>query len=317
MDFLLFLLVTAVLFIRPTDFVPGLENVSLYLVVIVSCILVSLNRLIPRLTTKAFREDPMAVMVVGILLVSLVSNLVRGDLQTAFDFATEFGKIAIFYLLLVAVVNSPVRLRWFLAWLVVFSLVPTVLALLQYYGMIDIPAFTAIEDDLQYGPVTGDLVSAKRLHATGNFGDPNDFCEILNTAMLFSLYRLMDSSRGASRFLWLAPLAVFGLALALTKSRGGFLGAVAGFLVLIWARYGRRKSIILAALALPAAFFLFSGRQTSLSLSEGTSQQRIQLWSDGFQAFRTSPIWGIRDRPVQVEDRCSLRTTHSCMLTPS
>ena len=39
--------------------------------------------------------------------------------------------------------------------------------------------------------------------------------------------------------------------------------------------------------------FFFSGRQTSLSTSEGTSQQRIQLWVEGFMMLRQSPIWGI------------------------
>ena len=282
MDFFLFVLVTGVMFVRPTDFVPGLAGVPLYQVLIVSCMLVSWNRLASRLTSNAFREDPTAVMVVGILLVSLVSNLAHGDLETALDFGTDFGKIVLFYLLLVGVVDSPVRLRRFLACLVGFDLVPTILALLQYHGMINIPAFNVLEEG-----------GVPRLHATGLFGDPNDFCEILNTAMLFSLYRLMHRGRGWSRLLWLAPIPVLGLALSLTQSRGGFLGTMAGLLVLFWARYGRRKTIMLAAVALPVMLFLLSGRQTSLSTSEGTSQQRIQLWIEGFTMLKQSPIWGI------------------------
>ena len=209
MDFFLFVLVTGALYVRPQDFVPGLAGVPLYQILIVSCILVSWNRLASRLTSNAFREDPTAAMVVGILLVSLVSNLAHGDLETAFDFGTEFGKIVLFYLLLVGIVDSPIRLRRFLACLVGFDLVPTILALLQYHGMINIPAFSAMDEG-----------GVLRLHATGNFGDPNDFCEILNTAMLFSLYRLMHRGRGWSRPLWLAPVPVLGLALSLTKSRG-------------------------------------------------------------------------------------------------
>jgi len=292
-DFFLLVLTTAVLYIRPTDFVSGLENVPLYLVLIVSCILASWNRLLSRLSSKGFRQDSTAFMVVGILLVSLITNLVRGDLQTTVDFGSEFGKVALYYLLVVAVLDSPRRLRRFLSWLVVIDLFPAVLALLQYYGMINIPAFKAMEDAFQFDPDTGESTWVNRLHGTGNFGDPNDVCEILNTAMIFSFYGLMDSGRGRSRLLWMVPIPVLGLALFLTRSRGGFLGAVGGFLLLFWARYGRRKCILLAAVALPAAMFLFSGRQTSLSLSEGTSQQRIQLWSESFQAFRTSPIWGI------------------------
>ena len=40
-DFFLFILVTAILFIRPTDFVPGLEAVPLYYLAILPCLIVS------------------------------------------------------------------------------------------------------------------------------------------------------------------------------------------------------------------------------------------------------------------------------------
>ena len=282
MDFFLFVLVTGVMFVRPTDFVPALEGVPLYQILIVSCMLLSWNKFASRLSSNAFREDPTAVMVVGILLVSLVSNLAHGDLDSALFFGDNFGKVVLFYLLLVGIVDSPARLRRFLACLVGFDLIPTILALLQYHGMINIAAFNALDDG-----------GVPRLHATGLFGDPNDFCEILNTAMLFSLYRLMHRDSGPSRLLWLAPIPVLGFALSLTKSRGGFLGTMAGFLVLFWARYGRRKTIILAAVLLPAMLLLSSGRQTSLSTNEGTSQQRIQLWITGFTLLKESPVWGI------------------------
>ncbi len=55
----------------------------------------------------------------------------------------------------------------------------------------------------------------------------------------------------------------------------------------------RRKTIMLAAVALPAILALSSGRQTSLSTSQGTSQQRIQLWVTGFEMLRESPILGV------------------------
>jgi len=38
---------------------------------------------------------------------------------------------------------------------------------------------------------------------------------------------------------------------------------------------------------------LFGGRQTSISASEGTGQQRIQLWEEGFALFMRNPIFGI------------------------
>ena len=209
------------------------------------------------------------------------------------DFGIEFGKIVLFYFLMIGIIDSPQRLRSLLVCLVAFDLLPTTLALLQYHEIVDIPAFTALQDAVTYDPVTGVRSSEMRLHATGNFGDPNDVCMILNTAMLFSLYMLIHGGKSVARSLWLALILVFGLALALTKSRGGFMGALGGFMVLFWVRYGLRKSIVLSVVALPAMFFLFSGRQTSLSTSEGTGQQRIQLWATGFEMLKDSPIWGV------------------------
>ncbi len=293
MDFFLFVIVTGVMLVRPGDFGPGLGTVPLYMVAIVCCMLVSWNRLVSRLSSNAFREDPTAIMVTGIFLVSLISNLAHGDLETALFFGTEFGKVVLFYLLLVGVVDSPTRLQRFVGCVVVFDLIPTILALLHFYGKIYIPALVPYDD--------GGL---PRLHATGFFGDPNDFCEMLNTAMLFSLYRLTDGSKGASRFLWLAPIPVFGLALSLTRSRGGLLGAFGGLVVLFWSRYGARKTVMLAAVGLPIMLFVFSGRQTSISTSEGTSQQRIQLWTEGFEMLKGSPIWGVG--PNQFVERAGL-----------
>ncbi len=121
MDFFLFMLVTAIMFIRPTDFVPGLEGANLYLIAIVPCILLSPHKVIPQLTTAGLRERPVLVFGFGILLISLVSNLLHGQFQVGFDFATEFLKILMFYLLMLGHIDSPARLKFFLGFLVALS----------------------------------------------------------------------------------------------------------------------------------------------------------------------------------------------------
>ncbi len=145
MDLALFILVTAILFIRPTDFVPGLE-VNLYLIAIIPCILLSWPKLVSQLTTSGLRERPVFVFGIGVVLVSIVSNLVYRRFQTAYDFATEFVKILIFYLLILAHLDSHRRLRTFVGWLVGIILIPIVLSMLNYYHYVDIPAFNAMKD---------------------------------------------------------------------------------------------------------------------------------------------------------------------------
>ena len=293
MDFALLILVTAILYVRPQDFVPGLD-VPLYWIAIVSCILYSWNKLISELSKALAGECPIAVFMFGILAFGLMSDLLNGQIAVGVDFVIEFAKVLIFYLLLVGIVDTPARLRLFLFCVAIVILIPTSLALLHYHKFIDIPAFEAMESDsFQLDVETGNLIKEHRLVATGMFGDPNDFSEIIVSGLLFAITGLAEMRRGMARLLWLAPIAAFGLALALTRSRGGFLGILAGLMVLLWARFGLRKAILLAAVALPLLFFLFQGRMTELDTSEGTAQGRITLWYDGLCLLHQAPVLGI------------------------
>jgi hypothetical protein len=291
-DFALFLLVTAVLFIRPTDFVPGLEAVPLFQIAIVPCILLSWHKIVPQLTEAGLRGRPVFVYGVGVLLLTIPLGFLRGNPARAFEFAVEHMKVLIYYLLLLAQVDSPARLKRYLGCLVGIIAFPILLAVLDYHGYVNIPAFQAIEEgtgDAEAGPAT----VTRRLVATGNFADPNDVCEIVNCALILSLYGLLDRVGGLPRILWLAPLALFGHALALTHSRGGFLGAVVGLLVLLRSRFRGTKSLVLAGAVLGLMFVFFGGRQTSFDTSSGTSQQRIQTWYNSLQVLLGSGLVGI------------------------
>jgi hypothetical protein len=183
-------------------------------------------------------------------------------------------------------------LRQFLTWLTLLVGVETFFALLQYHDVIDIAAFRPYEraNDVGGAVSSGTI---RQLRGIGLFSDPNDICLILVLAMAISLYRVNAPGDGMARPGWLALLMTFGYAFALTNSRGGFLGMLVGLLTFIYARFGLKKAIPLAVLVLPMLFLLFAGRQTSLSTSGGTSQRRIQIWSDGILEFRRSPLFGI------------------------
>src|SRR5262249_3880125 len=81
--------------------------------------------------------------------------------------------------------------------------------------------------------------------------------------------------------------------LALTHSRGGFLAMLACVLAIFSARFGWRKAIPMAAVILPLMVVLFAGRQTDITTSSGTGQQRIQLWAMSLAVFRRFPLFGL------------------------
>jgi hypothetical protein len=294
-DFFLFILVTGILFMRPMDFIPGLETIPLYYIAIVSCILVSWNKIATHFSNDRLGVRPVTAFMIGLLLVSVFSNLAHGNVEGLANFTPEYAKVLVYFMLLVGVVDTPRRLRVLLACLVIIDLVPTVLTLLHYHGMINIPAYEALNDSdsTRIDPETGGAATIRRLKGSGAFADPNDICEILNQAMVFALYFLIDRASPLLKLSCLAALPVFGYALYLTRSRGGFVGFLVSLAVLFWARYGPRKTILLGGLVFPVILVLFGGRQTSISASEGTGQSRIQLWFEGFALMRGSPIWGI------------------------
>ena len=132
-----------------------------------------------------------------------------------------------------------------------------------------------------------------RLQATGIYGNPNDLSRILVVGILLSLYFLGDRRLGLLRPLWLLPIGLFGLGLHLTHSRGGLLSLFAGIWALFYNRYGRAKTLLLGAMILPVLLVGFGGRQTNFSTSEGTGQERIKIWNDGFVLMQGSPVFGI------------------------
>ena len=299
LGFLLFLLVNATLFIRPAEIVPGLEDFRIYEALILVCLAVSLPAVLGQFNPQSLLTQPVTVCVFGLLLAIVLSHLFNFSIYGARTSGFEFAKVLVYYLLFVLLVNNPSRLRWFLTWLVGCTLVLVVLALLQYHGVINIPALKAPWTDFLPIEQTdldeeADLTVFNRLCGAGIYNDPNDLCLILVTVMVICLYWLTNHG---SRLLWRLPavllLGFFGYALALTQSRGGFIALLIALLVLFSFRYSGWKSFLLVLVILPIMFQIFDGRMTSISTSEETAQGRIQLWSEGIALFREAPMFGI------------------------
>ena len=305
MDFILFILVTGVLMVRPAEIIPGLEGVPVYEFAILSCLVVALPAVLIQLTPASLARRPITVCVIALLPAITLSHLSHGETERAVETSIEFAKVLVYYLLLVGVVNTPTRLRQYLLWLGVFTLVLTAVALLRYYGVYQV--------EVQQAPVevrdprkaksadhsvttievnkNGERVEYKRLGTA--FYDPNDLCLVLVMGMGICAYAFSERCGGAARWLWPVAALLFGFALVLTHSRGGFLALLIGVAALFYSRLGPTKAIIAGLAVLPLLFLAFGGRQTNFELGQGTGQTRIQLWSDGLDHFLRSPLFGI------------------------
>ncbi|OAI41159.1 hypothetical protein AYO40_03705 [Planctomycetaceae bacterium SCGC AG-212-D15] len=305
MDFALLLLVNAVLFVRPGEISSALSSWPIYQVLIIVCAAVSYGALCEQLSWDALRRSPISLCVVLLWLAAVLSHLAQLALEPAWDIAVEFGKVIVFYLLLVGLVNSTQRLRQFLRVLLLLILVVAAIGMLEYHGLVEIPGLTTLQER-HWNDAAGEWDVYARVRATGIFNDPNDLSLILSLGFFLSLYCLGDRDLGTGRILGLPAMALFLYALKLTQSRGGLLGLLAGCVMLMRTRYGWKKTLLLSAVVVPVIVVAFGGRQTNFDISstDDTGQHRIQLWAEGMTELRTAPLFGIGANTYQ--ERCGL-----------
>lgn len=300
MDFALFVLLNAVMLLRPDDLFPEqFAGYRLYLLTIVPTLLAAAPRLTAALNPRELANRPITACVIGFWAASVASNAVRGQVGLAFGYGGEFGKVVLYYLLLTAVVDTPGRLRAFLGWLVVIVAVLAGLALLQMTGAINIEALKPVEGRLEIDSATGELIQFDQLRAHGMFADPNDLCLILVVGMAAAAYLAATAGGWAGSAVWAAPGVVFLYALTETKSRGGLmaLGAAVGAVGL--SRFGPVKAAVTLAV-LGVGVMAAGGRQTNLGAEgAGTATQRVLYWNEGFQLLFSfgdgpqTPVTGI------------------------
>src|SRR5262249_31513047 len=178
MGFRLFLLVTAALFLRPGDLFPELETWSVYLWLILACLTVSVPQVSRQLRSRSLKLQPVTLCVLGIWAAAALSQLAQVNLAAPLTAAWDFGKVVLYYLLLVGLVNSASRLLRFVTWVTVFITILAGLALLQHHGYLENPALAAHRERYQ-AEESEEAILIERLCGAGIFGNPNDLSRIL------------------------------------------------------------------------------------------------------------------------------------------
>src|SRR5262249_39066252 len=76
-------------------------------------------------------------------------------------------------------------------------------------------------------------------------------------------------------------------------SRGGFLALVGALLTYLYLRFGKARTVLLAAAVVPALLLVYGGRQTGISAGAVTPQQRVGPWAHAVFFLRHSPLFGV------------------------
>lgn len=287
----LLLLTLAALLIRPGDIVPALAHTPIYETLIVCCVLVSAFRIARCLAWGNLRESPVTLLALFMPPMVITSHLWRGDTWSAQLAGGEAFKAGVLLLLIVAHVESLWKLRAVMAASAASMLVMVFLAVLNYHGLVRIPALANV---VQAGTDEG-AAPIVRLCGTGIFNDPNDLSLMLVVCLAVCGSVVTWKALGRRRWFAFIPMVVFLHALILTQSRGGFLAGAAAVVAFLGARYKWRNAVpVLIALGLLVLVPIW-GRQTQWNVGnrDDTFQARLELWSSTLDEFRASPLFGV------------------------
>ena len=284
----LFVLTTATLFLRPSELFIWAADWPIYEALILSTLFLTHQSVQGHLSWYYLQRQPVTLCVTAILVAIFASHMQHIYVSGAIDGGILFLKTLIYYSLLVTVVNSPSRLRGFMLTVALCASTMVTLCVLDYFEIWDFEFIQHLDD---YEGITDEMevITTLRMRGTGIFQDPNDMAAVIVVAGILCTYFLLDRSCGFLRFLWLIPIAILFIGVLCTKSRGGLLACGAGGLSFIIIRYGGKVAVVAGILAI-AVLPLVAGRQTEVDLEDGTGQERIQLWREGFEAMKSPDI---------------------------
>ena len=243
-------------------------------------------------------------------------------LALGLDDLVDYLKVIVYFVLFLALVDTPARLRTLTIVITLCVLVTASISILHYKEIISIPKLGVLENVsvLLNGEIN--VQQAAGCGFSGMLQDPNEVAVFLAMLTFLCAYQWQNRAAGAIRQLWLVPMAVFIGAIAFTSSRGGFLSLLAGLVAFAIYRF-QGKTLVQVAPGMAVEVYkpggqpapsascccsccscspVFGGRQTEFDASKGTGNERIGLWSDWLYIFRTQPLLGVSPDVAPASD---------------
>ena len=148
-----------------------------------------------------------------------------------------------------------------------------------------------------------EAIAAGQIRFAAEGQDPNDVARFLDLGFPLAALLVNSESRWPGRLLALAYLPLGLVAVLLTASRGGFLAAVVALLgcglLLIRSHAKGVVAVILVSPAIAAGLWFSVPHETferlatiPAQLHGGDLNQRLNIWSAGWQACAQSPVFG-------------------------
>jgi O-antigen ligase len=235
------------------------------------------------LTYQSLRENPITLCVVGLLAIAFLSQIVNAPDEIATSIG--FSKACVLYLLMVALIDKPQHWDHYLRWLGLVLFGFASLMVLAHEGLID-----------STSQASHVAIHAGRENAFGSktFSDPNDTALILIVGFLISVHIGSTTNKKLLSLFWFVVAGISLDALKITESRAGFLALGVGTATYVWLRWGGKWLLLLACLSPLIVGQIATSRMRDVgAVSEGTGQERVQLWHTALILFERNPVFGI------------------------
>ncbi len=270
--FLYTLIYVALVYIRPQEFVPGLQDVPILPAALGLSFITWLFR-----SGKSF-DAPQHLFLLFFLLAMMVSVAAAGWYGGALEVLTDFYPTMMLFYLISTSTDTLDRHRKFVGTL---GLLTTVLAI---HG---------IDQSLSgIGWSGAKMVEGTRITYLGIFNDPNDLALAFVIAVPMLCYAFSEVKQLFFKVFWLACLAAMVYGMYLTNSRGGMLGLIFITGLYIYRTHGMFKALLVAPVGL-VPLLLAPSRLEELDASEQSATLRIDAWYEGVQMLTENPLFGV------------------------
>lgn len=269
--FLLTVVYTVLLIIRPQEFTPGWENTPLLQVILLTAFGVWVFRTGKGVDLPQFPLLPLLLMFVWLSLG--IGGGWWGGIVPALNTLLP-------PMLLLVIVSGSVRS---LKELRIYSLVLIACACtLVYHGYLQVT----------YGMGwTGQPMIEGRITYTGIFNDPNDMGLLIVLSVALSIYHLKLCTSRLAKLFMIVVICWLLYGVYLTDSRGTMLATLTVLALELWTAYGKAVVITLGVIAVPV--LVATTRLAELDSEEASAEGRIDAWYEGIQLLQQHPLFGV------------------------
>jgi O-antigen ligase len=238
-----------------------------------------------------FKDSPHNGLVLGFFVAVVLSNVFC--FQGPFNYhatlfaLTTFWKIIFFYYLISMNLQTARQVNGLIVAMIIGCL------FLSVHGILQVHTGSGFGGQEPLYPADG----TTRIQAFGFFSDPNDLALALVVALPFVINVIhRPESSVPARLLCLGVAGVFGYAIFLTNSRGGWLALGITMPSYVLLNFRLKKFLVVVGILLMVALMMLAPSRVSastISSHDASARGRLIAWADGNRMLKQSPIFGI------------------------